>query len=1050
MELPAPGSGKLPLTGRVGHSTQAGTRSLLKDKRFLILLLLLISICLMFWGSSRYPALDSKAQMAGDLNLEDQLSFDVWITHSTDESTLQTVGITFLNWLHTNRQGMLFGIALAVVLMSTLPVFKQHIQYRPGERGSGLAGFAIGAPLGVCVNCAAPIAFGLYKRGARAELAIATMISSPVFNVIVVSMLITLFAWPLVIIKLTLTLLVIFAIVPLLLRLFPSETYTSETSSATDSHTTETDYKDNRMVPAGFWVINTLLVNAKYLALKVIPVMLLAGLIGSLIVTVVPWDALSFTRELNGIPTIAGALLLLSVFGLLLPVPIAFDVIIAVTLLNAGIPVAYVAVLLFTLGTFSVYSFMVLWQAGARKVASCLVVCLILCGVVAGVSSHVAMKWYKNLQQQRFYSQLQSDTAIRHQVAGPVAGLPGVKAAVANTYKPHPNHSNLQIMSLHTTSTAESTNWHMERATDSGFLYHPKSLIEQMSLPFVQLNSLAAGDTNNDRWIDLVAGSSRGPYLYTNTGGRFVSTALSFQAEYQRAVGALGLVDINNDGFLDLYFDQAYRGTFISYNDKGNFQEPVRLGGDPQVTTTSAAFADLDGNGEIDIIEGYHSGANGFLESPAYTVNRVYMQFDGVFTSKPLPGPPAATLSILISDISGSGRPDILVGNDFDPPDTYYRVTPDGQPVHWKNKAITTTHTTMSIDSADIDNDLQLETYHAQVTRNPASPPAIIPVATLADSVRQECAESLVGELQQNRCDAFLIRLNGIIRHDNDRCARLLIPHQFDCLAAHWFFNGVLNKDPDSGNLLDKWYPDYAALYRRLAPSFDKQKIPASDEQKKGKNLLYKNLSGETNAQSAEIAEQLGVDITGWSWNARFADLDGDQWQDLFVANGWRFQQIDTSNLWFKNQKGEQLIQRTSEAGLQDFNPTLSSVYIDTDNDGDLDIVTFGIDGGLILYSNNDNANRHLQIELEDTRGNRSGLGAKIIVRTPDGTSQIREVKASGGYLSQDPGIVHFGLGTNDTVDEILVNWPDGNPSQYVGPFKAQQRILIERQAGAQ
>ena len=30
----------------------------------------------------------------------------------------------------------------------------------------------------------------------------------------------------------------------------------------------------------------------------------------------------------------------------------------------------------------------------------------------------------------------------------------------------------------------------------------------------------------------------------------------------------------------------------------------------------------------------------------------------------------------------------------------------------------------------------------------------------------------------------------------------------------------------------------------------------------------------------------MGIDLSGWSWNAKFADLDNDEWQDLYVVNG--------------------------------------------------------------------------------------------------------------------------------------------------------------------
>ena len=43
------------------------------------------------------------------MSLADGLSFDAWIPHATEDSTANEVGTTYLNWLHTNLQGMAFG-----------------------------------------------------------------------------------------------------------------------------------------------------------------------------------------------------------------------------------------------------------------------------------------------------------------------------------------------------------------------------------------------------------------------------------------------------------------------------------------------------------------------------------------------------------------------------------------------------------------------------------------------------------------------------------------------------------------------------------------------------------------------------------------------------------------------------------------------------------------------------------------------------------------------------------------------------------------------------
>jgi len=54
--------------------------------------------------------------------------------------------------------------------------------------------------------------------------------------------------------------------------------------------------------------------------------------------------------------------------------------------------------------------------------------------------------------------------------------------------------------------------------------------------------------------------------------------------------------------------------------------------------------------------------------------------------------------------------------------------------------------------------------------------------------------------------------------------------------------------------------------------------------------------------------------------------------------------------------------------------------YADIDNDGDLDIVAREVAGPVWVYTNNVTAGNAISFELKDQRGNRSGVGAKVIV----------------------------------------------------------------------
>lgn len=107
----------------------------------------------------------------------------------------------------------------------------------------------------------------------------------------------------------------------------------------------------------------------------------------------------------------------------------------------------------------------------------------------------------------------------------------------------------------------------------------------------------------------------------------------------------------------------------------------------------------------------------------------------------------------------------------------------------------------------------------------------------------------------------------------------------------------------------------------------------------------------------------------------------------------------------------------------------------DYDGDGDLDVFQGnwpnwpGVGEEAHLYRNDAPAAHWLDLRLEGTRSNRSGIGARVTVRARiDGrdVTQVRELFPDTGFRARLPLRLHFGLGDADTVEEIVVRWPSG------------------------
>ena len=331
-----------------------------------------------FWSGSRYPSLDEKSIMGGSARLEDPLSFEASIQIQPSDGAIRRIVSTTINWLETNLEGMAFGLMIGACLLTLIGLVPAR-GHRNGFVNS-LIGIGVGAPLGVCVNCAAPVAKGMHDGGARLETTLATMFSSPTLNIIVLSMLFSIFPLYLVVIKLTLTLVFILLMVPLLSRwVFVQERVQSYSDESCAIQPTAAVSVDEGWLAAVRGASITLGQNLIYIVIRTVPLMLLAGVLGAVVVHLMP-----LTSLLEIEPSIL-SVIVVALVGIFLPVPVAFDVVLVAVLISAGAPVIYSMTLLFTLGIFSVYPFFIVWNTISVRVAVLLTAVLLVMGVIGGV-----------------------------------------------------------------------------------------------------------------------------------------------------------------------------------------------------------------------------------------------------------------------------------------------------------------------------------------------------------------------------------------------------------------------------------------------------------------------------------------------------------------------------------------------------------------------------------------------------------------------------------------------------------------------------------------
>ena len=346
-------------------SARSGLRA-----QIVVALILVLGVGSYFWIDSRYPALLKKMHAGKTIKVGGAISFDALLPVTPDMPALTRIGRTTVNWTWTNRVGMTFSLFFGAALLTLLPLLPRR---RFGNAAANTAlGVMTGVPLGVCANCVTPIGQSLYQGGASPATVLATMISSPMLNVVVLTMVFTLFPIQVALVRLAVPLLLL-VLVPWLAR---------ESKPAPEGICA---LPDPGWLRPSAGALQQYGKNLLRLAWTTLPFMLLAALLGALVAELVPAHNLPVQVSVIGIVLVALA-------GTFLPVPMAFDVAAAYVLMSRGVPMPYVITLLCTLGAFSVYPMMVVgrtmsWRTALRMFASVLMIGIAV-GVGTGLITH--------------------------------------------------------------------------------------------------------------------------------------------------------------------------------------------------------------------------------------------------------------------------------------------------------------------------------------------------------------------------------------------------------------------------------------------------------------------------------------------------------------------------------------------------------------------------------------------------------------------------------------------------------------------------------------
>ena len=193
-----------------------------------------------------------------------------------------------------------------------------------------------------------------------------------------------------------------------------------------------------------------------------------------------------------------------------------------------------------------------------------------------------------------------------------------------------------------------------------------------------------------------------------------------------------------------------------------------------------------------------------------------------------------------------------------------------------------------------------------------------------------------------------------------------------------------------------------------------------------------------------DVAVQTGVGLpskTTLGFGCAFADCDLDGSLDLIAVNG----HIDDTvrsvrnvgyaqppQLFLNNGKGN-FHEAGTEAGGGFSEPKVGRGLAigDFDRDGDLDVLMTTNNGPAYLFRNDQTSgNRSIRFRLVGTKSNRDAIGARVKIFA-NGIMQTRTVRSGSSYLSQSELPLSFGLGKQDKIDRVVVDWPSGRSEEF-------------------